>query len=47
LRKGRVIFYETYEIAERLERTPTRVRQLIADGEIPAVRIGGRFASAR
>ena len=40
-------FYEIREVGEMIERTPTRVRQLVAAGELPAVRVGGRIRVPR
>ncbi len=36
-------FYEAAEVGKRIKRTPTRVRQLVAAGEIPGVRVGNRI----
>ena len=37
------VFYELAEIAEMLGRGEMRIRQLIATGDIPAVKVGGRL----
>ena len=37
------VFYELEEIASKIGRSEMRVRQLVADGEIPATKVGGRL----
>jgi excisionase family DNA binding protein len=35
------------EVAEILDLTPTRIRQLVAANQLPAVRVGGRIRIPR
>ncbi len=37
------VFYELAEVAEMLGRSEMRVRQLVASGQLPAAKVGGRL----